>query len=52
VSSDKSSGIGLRGLVLGDAGVAVPSKLGLIAKLLLVFKKGFILIFAGIWAEG
>jgi uncharacterized membrane-anchored protein len=48
VSSDKSSGIGLRGLVLGGAGVAVASKLGLIAKLLLVFKKGFILLFAAI----
>lgn len=47
-SSDKSSGLGLRGLVLGGAGVAVASKLGLIAKLLLVFKKGFILVFAAI----
>lgn len=47
-SSDRSSGIGLRGLVLGGAGVAVASKLGLLAKILLVFKKAFILIFAGI----
>jgi uncharacterized membrane-anchored protein len=47
-SSDKSSGIGLRGLVLGGAGVAVASKLGLIAKILLVFKKGFIVVFAAI----
>ncbi|HEX7841845.1 MAG TPA: DUF2167 domain-containing protein [Kofleriaceae bacterium] len=48
VSSDHSSGIGLRGLVLGGAGVAVASKLGLLAKLLLVFKKAFILVFAAI----
>ena len=47
-SSDKSSGIGLRGLVLGGAGVAVASKLGLLAKLLLVFKKLFILVAAGL----
>jgi len=47
-SSDKSSGIGLRGLVLGGAGVAVASKLGFLAKILLVFKKGFILVFAAI----
>ena len=48
VSSDKDSGIGLRGLVLGGAGVAVASKLGLLAKLLLVFKKLFIVIGAAI----
>lgn len=47
-SSDRSSGIGLRGLVLGGAGVAVASKLGLFAKLLLVFKKVFIIIGAAI----
>lgn len=46
-SSDRSSGIGLRGLVLGGAGVAVASKLGLLAKLLLVFKKLFIVVIAG-----
>jgi uncharacterized membrane-anchored protein len=48
VSSDRSSGLGLRGLVLGGAGVAVASKLGLIAKILLVFKKLFIVVFAAI----
>lgn len=47
-SNDKSSGVGLRGLVLGGAGVALASKLGLFAKLLLVFKKAFIVVFAGI----
>jgi uncharacterized membrane-anchored protein len=47
-SSDKSSGIGLRGLVLGGAGVAVASKLGFIAKILLVFKKGLIVVVAAI----
>lgn len=48
VSNDRSSGVGLRGLVLGGAGVAVASKLGLLAKLLLVFKKAFILVFVAI----
>jgi uncharacterized membrane-anchored protein len=48
VSSDKSSGIGLRGLVLGGAGVAVASKLGFFAKFLLLFKKLFIVAFAAI----
>jgi len=48
VSSDRSSGIGLRGLVLGGAGVAVASKLGLLAKILIFFKKGFILLAAAI----
>jgi uncharacterized membrane-anchored protein len=47
-SGDKSSGIGLRGLVLGGAGVALASKLGLVAKLVLVFKKAFIVLFAAI----
>src|ERR1043166_4935374 len=50
VSSDRSSGVGLRGLVLGGAGVAVASKLGLFAKLLLVFKKVFIFLFAALAA--
>lgn len=45
---DRKSGIGLRGLVLGGAGVAVASKLGLIAKILLALKKGIIFIVAGI----
>jgi uncharacterized membrane-anchored protein len=47
-SSDRSSGIGLRGLVLGGAGVAVASKLGLFAKILLLGKKLFIVIGAAI----
>jgi uncharacterized membrane-anchored protein len=43
---DKSSGIGLRALVLGGTGLAVmkAAKAGLIIKLLLIFKKGFIVI--------
>ena len=48
VDSDRSSGIGLRGLVLGGAGVAVASKIGLFAKILLVFKKLFIVVIAAI----
>jgi uncharacterized membrane-anchored protein len=49
-SGDKSSGIGLRALVLGGAGIAVLKgvKAGVFVKLLLVFKKVFILIFAAI----
>lgn len=40
---DKSSGIGLRALVLGGTGLAVmkAAKAGILIKLLLVFKKGF-----------
>ncbi len=51
-SGDKDSGIGLKALVLGGAGIAVvkAAKAGLIIKLLLVFKKGFILVIAGIAA--
>jgi uncharacterized membrane-anchored protein len=51
VSSDRSSGIGLRGLVIGAGGVAVASKLGLLAKLgsiLVALKKGVILLLAAI----
>lgn len=52
-SSDRSSGIGLRGLVLGGAGVAVASKLGffgLILKILIGLKKGLILLVLGVGA--
>ncbi len=52
VSDDKSSGIGLRGLVLGGAGIALAGKLGFLAKILFALKKGFILIavaFGGLW---
>jgi uncharacterized membrane-anchored protein len=47
---DRSSGLGLRALVLGGTGVAVvkAAKAGLLIKLLLVFKKGFIVVFAAI----
>ena len=49
-SGDKDSGIGLKTLVLGGAGIAVvkAAKAGLIIKLLLVFKKAFIFIAAGV----
>ena len=52
-TSDRSSGIGLKGLVLGGAGVAVASKLGLLAKLggiLVAMKKGIVLVFLAIAA--
>jgi len=50
VSSDRSSGIGLRGLVLGGAGIAMASKLGFLAKLLLVFKKAILFVVLGVGA--
>ena len=47
---DKSSGMGLRALVVGGTGLAVmkAAKTGILIKLLLVFKKGFIFIILGI----
>lgn len=47
-SSDKSSGMGLKALVLGGVGVAVAKKTGLLVVLLLAMKKGAFLIFAPI----
>jgi uncharacterized membrane-anchored protein len=47
-SSDKDSGIGLKTLILGGAGIAVVSKAGFFLKLLLIFKKGIIFLVAGI----
>jgi uncharacterized membrane-anchored protein len=48
--SDKSSGMGLRALVIGGTGLAVMkvAKAGILLKLLLVFKKAFIVVFAAI----
>jgi uncharacterized membrane-anchored protein len=50
VESDKSSGMGLRALVIGGTGLAVMkvAKAGILIKLLLIFKKGFIVVFAAI----
>jgi len=48
---DKNSGLGLKALVLGGAGVGVAvkaAKAGFLIKLLLVFKKGFIVILLAI----
>jgi uncharacterized membrane-anchored protein len=47
---DKSSGLGLRALVLGGTGVAVAkaAKAGILIKLLLVFKKAFLFIILGV----
>jgi uncharacterized membrane-anchored protein len=47
---DHDSGIGLRGLVLGGAGIAVAKKTGLLVVLLAFFKKAFIFIAAGLAA--
>jgi uncharacterized membrane-anchored protein len=51
-SGDKDSGMGLKALVLGGAGIAVfkAAKAGVFIKLLLVFKKGIIVLVAGIAA--
>jgi uncharacterized membrane-anchored protein len=47
---DRDSGLGLKALVLGGAGVGVAkaAKAGILVKLLLVFKKGFIFIIIAI----
>jgi uncharacterized membrane-anchored protein len=48
-SSDKSSGLGLKALVVGGVGLAVAKKTGLLVVLLLAMKKGAVLIFAPIF---
>lgn len=47
---DRDSGLGLRALVLGGAGLGLvkAAKAGFLIKLLLIFKKGFIVVFAAI----
>lgn len=47
-SSDRDSGLGLRALVLGGAGVAIAKKGGILIALLLALKKGFIVVLAAI----
>lgn len=49
-SADKSSGLGLKALVLGVGGVVVAKKTGLLLGLLLMMKKGLVLIFVPIIA--
>lgn len=47
-SDDKSSGMGLRALVLGGAGVALATKGGFLIKLLIIFKKAIVFVVVGI----
>ncbi len=47
-SGDKDSGIGLKALVLGGAGVVLAKKGGILIAILLVMKKGFIVVIAAI----
>jgi uncharacterized membrane-anchored protein len=47
-SGDKDSGIGLKALVLGGAGVLVAKKTGLLVLLVVFLKKGFIIVIAAI----
>ena len=47
-STDKSSGLGLRALVLGGVGVAVAKKTGLLLVILLAMKKGAFVVLAPI----
>ena len=47
-SDDKSSGMGLRALVLGGAGVAIATKGGFLIKLILIFKKAIIFVVVGV----
>ena len=44
--SDHDSGLGLKALVLGGAGVVIAKKTGILIALLLVLKKGFIVVAA------
>lgn len=46
VDGDKDSGIGLRALVLGGAGLAIAKKGGFLVALILFLKKGFVVIAA------
>jgi uncharacterized membrane-anchored protein len=48
VSSDRDSGLGLKALVLGGAGVVIAKKTGLLIAILLVLKKGFIVVAAAV----
>lgn len=49
-SADKSSGMGLKGLMLGAIGIAIAKKTGILVAVLLFFKKGFILVLAALGA--
>jgi uncharacterized membrane-anchored protein len=48
VGSDRDSGLGLKALVLGGAGVVIAKKTGILIAILLVLKKAFIVIIAAI----
>lgn len=50
VSADKSSGLGLKGLMLGAIGIAVAKKTGILLAVFLFFKKGFIVVVMAIGA--
>ena len=47
-SSDRDSGMGLKALVLGGAGIVVAKKTGLLIALLIFLKKGFIVVAAAL----
>jgi uncharacterized membrane-anchored protein len=47
-SSDHDSGLGLKALVLGGAGVVIAKKTGILIAILLVLKKGIIVVFAAV----
>jgi len=48
VGTDHDSGLGLKALVLGGAGVVIAKKTGILIAILLVLKKGFIVVIAAI----
>jgi len=48
VGSDKDSGLGLKALVLGGAGVVIAKKTGILIAILLALKKVFIVVIAAI----
>jgi uncharacterized membrane-anchored protein len=48
VGSDRSSGLGLKALVLGGTGLVIAKKTGILIAILLALKKGFIVVIAAI----
>jgi uncharacterized membrane-anchored protein len=50
VSDDKSSGVGLKGLLLAGVGIAVVKKTGILIAVFLFLKKGVILVVAAVGA--
>jgi uncharacterized membrane-anchored protein len=50
VDSDRDSGVGLKGLIIGGTAVVIAKKTGILVAILLALKKGFIVVFVAIGA--